>query len=327
MNVQKVTEMYIDFRDSLRYRDSSSKTSRTKHTIRTFARFVGESKSFEQVEHEDCTSFLYRRGTDVTNAWRKEYETLKKLFEWAFVRGHTQMNPLPKFLPNFPDSHPAYIYSKEELKRLFDASLTYMKVESPVTDPQSIRFILMITYALGLRCSETLAIRFKHIDTEQRVVHIEDSKFFKSRYVTYNAKVAKLISDIMEWRKAGSHPMGPEDFVFVSKLGEPVNFVTLHCIFARIRKKANLYYPELKRHQPRIHDLRHTFATNVLTSWYKEGKNVQELLPKLSIYLGHASISNTAVYLSMVPTLLEEANKLFYNYKSHKYENSSTNKD
>lgn len=228
MNVQKVTEMYIDFRDSLGYRDSSSKTSRTKHTIRTFAKFVGESKSFEQIEHEDCSSFLYRRGTDVTNAWRKEYETLKKLFEWAFVRGHTQMDPLPKFLPNFPDSHPAYIYSKEELKRLFDASLTYMKVESPVTDPQSIRFILMITYALGLRCSETLAIRFKHIDTKQRVIHIEDSKFFKSRYVTYNAKVAKLINDILEWRKAGSHPMGPEDFVFVSKLGNQLT--SLHFI-------------------------------------------------------------------------------------------------
>ena len=40
--------------------------------------------------------------------------------------------------------------------------------------------------------------------------------------------------------------MEPDNYVFVSKQGKPVNFVTLHCIFAKIRKKANLYFPELK---------------------------------------------------------------------------------
>lgn len=101
----------------------------------------------------------------------------------------------------------------------------------------------MTTYAMGLRISETLAIRFKHIDRKQQIIHIEDSKFFKSRYVTYNHQVAKLIDEIFEWRKSDSYPMEPDNYVFVSKLGKPVNFVTLHCIFAKIRKKANLYFP------------------------------------------------------------------------------------
>lgn len=327
MNTQTVTELYIAFRDSLKYRDSSAKKSRHKHTIKEFAQFVKESKEFEQITEEDCTSFLYRRGTVVTNTWRYEYYTLKKLFEWAYLRAYTLVNPVPKQLPVFPDSHPAYIFSNEELKNLFEASLTYMKSESLVTDPQCIRFILMTTYTLGLRISETLAIQFKHIDRKQQIIHIEDTKFFKSRYVTYNHQVAKLIGEIFEWRESGKYPMGPDDYVFVSKQGKSVNFVTLHCIFAKIRKKANLYFPELKRHQPRIHDLRHTFATNVLTSWYKEGKDVQSLLPKLSIYLGHSNISHTSVYLSMIPALLEEANELFYIYKNQNNENSAYNKD
>lgn len=324
MNVQKVSELYIDFRNSLKYRDSTSKTSHTKHTIRTFAKFLGESKRFDQINQDDCASFLYRR-TEVTNAWRKEFNVLKKMFEWAVVRGYIQAKPLPEYLPKFPDSHPPYIYSNEELKRLFEVSLTYSKGHSPVTDVRSIRFILMLTYVLGLRCRETLNIRLKHIDTKQKVIHIEDSKFFKSRYVTYNAKVANLINEIIEWRKSGQFSTEPEDLLFVTKLGKPVHFVTLHCIFAQIRKKANLYFPELKRHQPRIHDLRHTFATNVLTGWYKEGKNVQELLPKLSVYLGHENLSHTAVYLSMIPALLEEANKLFYKYKNQNYKDESNN--
>ena len=121
-----------------------------------------------------------------------------------------------------------------------------MKAESLVTDPRCIRFILMTTYAMGLRISETLALRFKHIDRKQQIIHIEDSKFFKSRYVTYNHQVAKLINEVFEWRKSDSYPMEPDNYVFVSKQGKPVNFVTLHCIFAKIRKKANLYFPELK---------------------------------------------------------------------------------
>ena len=58
------------------------------------------------------------------------------------------------------------------------------------------------------------------------------------------------------------------------------------------------------------------FAVDVLTNWYKSGKNVQDLLPKLSIYLGHLNVSFTSVYLTKTPTLLQEANKLFYAYKN-----------
>lgn len=44
-----------------------------------------------------------------------------------------------------------------------------------------------------------------------------------------------------------------------------------------------------------------------LTSWYREGADVQRLLPCLSTYLGHSSIAATQVYLTMTPELLEEA--------------------
>ena len=88
-----------------------------------------------------------------------------------------------------------------------------MKVESPVTDPRCIRFILMTTYAMGLRISETLDIRFKHIDRKQQIIHIEDSKLFKSSYVTYNHQVAKLIDEVFELRKSDSYPMEPDDYL------------------------------------------------------------------------------------------------------------------
>ena len=66
--------------------------------------------------------------------------------------------------------------------------------------------------------------------------------------------------------------------------------------------------------QPRLHDLRHTFAVNRLVRWYQEGKDVQRLLPLLSTYLGHTKISSTSIYLSMTNSLLKEANSIFHNY-------------
>lgn len=174
----------------------------------------------------------------------------------------------------------------------------------------------MITYMLGLRISETLSIKIKDIDLEKMYVHIHCSKFYKSRLVTINEQVSKLMQEILQWRSTQMYPMVEDAYVFINLKGKPVNFVSLHQIFTTIRKNAGLYFPDRGRHQPRIHDLRHTFAVNVLTNWYKSGKNVQDLLPKLSTYLGHLNVSFTSVYLTKTPTLLQEANKLFYAYKN-----------
>jgi len=65
---------------------------------------------------------------------------------------------------------------------------------------------------------------------------------------------------------------------------------------------------------PRLHDLRHTSAVHRLTSWYREGKDVQQLLPQLSVYMGHAQLAATQVYLTMTPELLHEASLRFEQY-------------
>jgi integrase/recombinase XerD len=53
---------------------------------------------------------------------------------------------------------------------------------------------------------------------------------------------------------------------------------------------------------------------NRLVAWYKAGADVQKLLPKLSIYLGHVNLSSTQVYLTMTPELLHEASIRFERY-------------
>ncbi len=84
--------------------------------------------------------------------------------------------------------------------------------------------------------------------------------------------------------------------------------------FYRVREQAGVQRFDGASYQPRLHDLRHTFAVHRLTSWYRQGADVQKLLPQLSVYLGHVHLISTQVYLSMTPELLAEANVRFERY-------------
>ena len=58
---------------------------------------------------------------------------------------------------------------------------------------------------------------------------------------------------------------------------------------------------------PRVHDFRHRFAIRTLLGWYREGTDVEQQLPVLSTYLGHACVRDTYWYLSACPELMQEA--------------------
>ena len=57
---------------------------------------------------------------------------------------------------------------------------------------------------------------------------------------------------------------------------------------------------------PRLHDLRHTFAVHRLAEWYREGVDLNALLPVLATYLGHRSITDTQLYLRLTADLFPD---------------------
>ena len=62
---------------------------------------------------------------------------------------------------------------------------------------------------------------------------------------------------------------------------------------------------------PRLHDLRHSFAVGRLLRWYRDGLDPAARLHQLSTFMGHVDPTSTAVYLSITPELLDEANQRF----------------
>ena len=62
---------------------------------------------------------------------------------------------------------------------------------------------------------------------------------------------------------------------------------------------------------PTLHSLRHSFAVGCLLRWYREGLDPAARLHQLSTFMGHVALSSTAVYLTITPALLDEANRRF----------------
>ena len=113
---------------------------------------------------------------------------------------------------------------------------------------------------------------------------------------------------------AKEHPAKPDGALFLTRTATPVARHTAENIFSRLRVHAGVLRRDGGRYQPRLHDLRHAFAVHRLVSWYRQGADVQRLLPQLATYLGHIHIAATQRYLTMTPELLHEAGQRFERY-------------
>jgi integrase len=309
IRINEAISQYSEYRKSL-----GEKFRENGFILKNFSNYVGHDKELADIELIQCSDFLYgksRKGTEITSYWFCLYTALNGLFQWALHRGYVNKNPLPVDKPNKPLAFVPYIYSNDELKLLFNNALTYRK-RFNILYPESVRVILMITYLLALRPSETVKLCLSDIHLgDDNYALIRETKFYKSRMVPFNKQVASLLEEYMQWRKKNYLPENPDASLFMTRKRKPVGLAAIQQAFRLICDKSNIHRNDGMKSDTRLQDLRHTFATDRVTSWYNEGKNVQDLLPVLSTYLGHCHLDSTAVYIYFTDALLREASDKF----------------
>lgn len=97
-------------------------------------------------------------------------------------------------------------------------------------------------------------------------------------------------------------------YLFVSSRGNRLDGGDIHRAFYAVSRKIGLRGASDSR-GPRLHDMRHRFATNTLVQWYRSGQDPERRLPVLSAYLGHVHVADTQWYLEGCPELMCEAMK------------------
>lgn len=227
------------------------------------------------------------------------------------ARGYIAASPLPTIIPQAPRFVP-HIFSQEELRRLLDATTCSQNLRSKLR-PYTLRMLILLLYGTGLRISEALTLTLADVDLSARILTIRESKFYKTRLVPLGPAVSTALQDYVAQR-AKEYPTEPDAALFLTCSATPVARHTAENIFRRLRNRAGVIRQGNGRYQPRLHDLRHTFAVHRLISWYRQGADVQRLLPHLATYLGHVHIAGTQRYLSMTPELLQEAGRRFERY-------------
>jgi integrase/recombinase XerD len=280
--------------------------------LKSFCRAIGGETELTDILPEQVNNFLNGTGP-ITASWHVRYDALNGFYRYALSRGLVGNSSLPTIKPRRPQPFVPYIYTHEELHRLLAAALTYQKHRGHL-EPLMVKTLLILLYGSGLRLSEALSLRLADVDLGQAVLTIRDSKFFTSRLVPIGAPLNEKLRQYLAHRQQAGHAQFGDAPFFVKRNGQRVDAWNIEEAFRSIRQVAGINRTDGARYQPRLHDLRHTFAVHRLTSWYQEGKDVQRLLPMLSVYLGHRYLASTSVYLTMIPELLAQASQRFEHY-------------
>ena len=301
MKLGQVVEQYITLKESLGFRFRTE-----KRILKGFNKAMGKV-SVGQVSPLTVRTYLDGHGP-VTTYWMRKWGTLRGFYRFALVRGLARRCPLPASAPKVEMNFTPYIYSQSELRRLLQA-LTPERTKG--LSPLTMRTLLLLLYGAGLRISEALKLEPADVDVKERLLHVRESKFFKSRWVPIGPKLAQVLEDYEKGRPASHNSHGC--FLRANK-GTPVSCATAERIFRALRLAADVKRTDGARYQPRLHDLRHAMATHCLVRAYHQGADVPSLLVKLSAYLGHVDISGTQKYLTMTPDFRQQASARFARY-------------
>ena len=143
---------------------------------------------------------------------------------------------------------------------------------------------------------------------------VRDTKFFKSGLVPLGPRLTGGLAAFRKRRGALPMPQLDDSAFFAYHTGRALPYQHVITLFQRVRKGAGIQRDEGSSYPPRLHDLRHTAAVHRVIAWYRDGADVQRLLPQLATYLGHKDLRSTQHYLTMTPELLERASLRFLHY-------------
>jgi integrase/recombinase XerD len=249
-------------------------------------------------------------------AWAKQRSGVQPA-EWArrlsyvrmFARHRSATDPRTQIppaglLPYRPKRARPYLYSDKEIQDLLRAALKILGYGG--LRPWTYYCLFGLLSVSGLRVGEAQNLELQDIDLQAGVLTIRGTKFGKSRLIPLHTSTRKVLADYIARRERTWAGRPVSSYLFVSGWGNRLDGGDIRRTFYTLSRQIGLRGPS-DSHGPRLHDMRHGFASKTLLRWYRAGENAEQRLPILSAYLGHVHWSDTFWYLSAMPELMHEA--------------------
>jgi integrase len=193
-----------------------------------------------------------------------------------------------------------YIYSAKEIARLIKAA---SELEPAALRPMMYATLLGLLASTGMRISEALALLVDDITADGLL--IRETKFQKSRLLPLHVTTQRALDRYLAVRN--QHGLVGRE-LFQSVTAKPLPSKTVHNVFQKLLKRTGLKGANAGR-DPRIHDLRHTFAIRSLERCRHDAGKVARHIVALSTYLGHTYVTGTYWYLQATPALMGQIAK------------------
>ncbi len=295
--LREMVEEYLAIRRTLGFalRDQGALLER-------FINFA-EQANADYVTTDLAMSFVMQPGRAGAVTRRDQLTTIRLLAQYcASLDPRTEIPPSDLLPCRYRRKKP-YIYTDEEIVSLVAAaahlpSRTGLRAATYTT----LFGLLAVT---GFRISEAIGLGRSDVNLKQGLITVRETKFGKTRMLPLHATTLTALRQYCNLRDY-IHSSSLTSHFFLSEDGAPITQCMARWTFIQLSRK--LGFRQLgDSHGPRLHDIRHRFAVASLLRWYREGKDVNQLLPVLSTYLGHVHVNDTYWYLTAVPELLSLA--------------------
>ncbi len=233
------------------------------------------------------------------NKQARRYQVVRNFADYLATFEPTTPALDPKAMLRPKTRPPAYIYSEAELGRLLNEAKRLSR-RHPIRS-HTVHSMVGLAASTGLRISEVVHLDRDDVDLQNGILSVRCTKFAKDRLVPIHPSTVEVLRRYSIVRDA-HYPGTACAAFFLTMRRNRYSSHTLQLDFWHLARRAGLR--EATGCGPRFHDLRHTFAVRRLVAWYKEGVDVQAMLPALATYLGHVHYSDTAYYLKATAELL-----------------------
>lgn len=273
-----------------------------EYLLRQFCGWLEVRGKTDSFTIDDAVQWARDRPEAAPVWWSQRLTAVRPFAAWLNARGAAAPVIPAAMLPARTTRRVPFIYSQADLDRLLSACTVFFTV---VRVAATMRTIIGLLAATGLRIGEAIRLTVPDLDVAENLLTVRATKTPLDRLVPLDPTVTTTLIEYLNLPERMATSPSPTGPIFVSNRGRAFVIETIEQHFRALVDAVDLAAPGQRR--PRLHDLRHTFATGHMVAAYTHGANPARTLTLLSTWLGHTSPNHTYWYLTAVPELLAAA--------------------
>ena len=264
--------------------------------LHDFDRYAALHPAYRSLSRELVRGWAKAKDGENPAAHRTRISPLRELGKYmqsigvadAFVLPAAGIRTAPRYVPHF--------FTHQEITAFFLACDKLQPRGAAQARHLVLPVFFRLLYCCGLRTGEARTLRVEQVDLEAGQIDIMWSKGCTSRRLPVPDDVLGLLRRYAA-RVSVIYP--GRIYFFPTTRSDCYSRSSVAAVFNSIWKAAGLGPGCGNR--PRAYDFRHHFALSNLNRWIATGVEVNAMLPYLSRYMGHASLTSTDYYLHLVP--------------------------